>query len=469
MIFIISLAILPACRRKNEADIILSEKGIINDSEAETYLEEKEKLAIFWKNLPNVENTLSPNLDEKLYFDDYLNLMLNAFDGLDYGNAYGLTSYLCSRYNLCDVEKGDFGEVKEDELYYLDLSEPLFDERITEYDAVVKVKAIAERFAEYVVEKYGIERLVEIAANPKNNEIVDLKNEWLQSMGHEYKYEACSTIIIISDEDSADEYPYYTKSDSYTIHFALEDINKIGYQKFFGEFSRIEPLIETDFSYAREAFWKYDGDVEPVDIYTCFTKDNSLKNIDLGGAYYDDEDLIRLYVDWKTAEVVLVHEYIHYLDKDFIKAPETEMVKKRALLEAYASEVSTYECPNKLMRDGLAQYGEMDYLKKLGIVKDEEVDSVLYTALTAKKFLEGKGIEIVSATGSNNVVVDDVVPWDYLPAQVNGSFFHFLMEKYGKETIWELTYNTKDFDKFISDDYENLYREWVLLVMSTEI
>lgn len=473
LVFLVLLvALLPACGSKIKSDELLAEKGILVsnlDSESKNNTEEIDKLALFWTNLPTVENEVTYEIREGLSFDDYFDMLLHAFNQSNYGNTFGLTYYICKQNELCDLEELSLCEIMDDELYILDLSEPLFDEKITDYETIEKVKAISVDFSEYVSKQYGIEKLVEISVSPDSEEVAKLKNEWLKTVGYDYKYEACSkTFIIRNDEDDFEEYPYCAEGVSYKVYFSLEDIKKQGYKDYFGEFSRIESMIDEDFYDAREAFWKCNGDVEPVKIYTCFTKDNSYKYVELGGAYYHDENLVRVYVDWKTAELVLVHEYIHYLDKDFINEPEIEMVKKRSLYEAYPVEISTYECINRLMKDGMMQYFGLDRLKEIGVVTNDEVDLRLVTELVVKEYLEEKEDEIISATGSKYTVKGDIIPWDYLPNTVNGSFFHFLMEKYGKEKIIELTYRTKSFDEFVSTDYDKLYHEWVSYVMANE-
>lgn len=470
-LFVISiLAVLPACGRKKNGIEILQEKGIsINYSDTENGSKRIEDLVSFWHDLPKVENEISLEFNEESSVEFYMNLLDSSFNKMDYGNAYGLTNYLCKKYGLCNVEDANLGEITENELYILDLSEPLFDERISDSCTVEKAKANSVYFTEYVLQKYGIEKLVDITLNPEINEIVELKNEWLHSLGHEYEYERCATVRLVHNEEDSDEYPYYYEGDTYTIYFAMDDIKKFGYQTFFGDFSRISNIIDADFYDARKSFWKTSDDVERVKIYTGFSQDNSYGYLKTGGMYYQVGNFIRLYSDWNTTEMVLVHEYIHYLDKKLIKQPEIDVIMKRALCEALAAEVSTYECKNTLMKDGLIRSVGMERLIQLGAVNNGEVDIELITEIAAQKFFLSKSTEVVSALGDINIVTSEIIPWNYLPAQVNGCFLHFLMEKYGKEKIVELSYDSKAFDEFVSADYENLFLEWKEAVLTLDV
>lgn len=399
--------------------------------------------------------------DEKPSFEYCLETITDSNDNCDYGLAYGLVYYICSQENLCEVKETQFEGLEENEIFLLDISKPLFDGIGIEEEDIIKVQAISVELAKYIVNEYSLRELIELALSCNIERTSALKNEWVHSLGYDYQYVPCITIpLYVNENEEKEVYPYYDKSDSVTFFFGAEDIKKYGYEAFFCEYRRIRDMMENDFADAREAFWKFDGVVEPVDIYTCFTNDNSYKAGKLAGLYSYDDNCIRLYTDWITAEGSLLHEYIHYLDRDFRKAPEVEMNKKYALQEAYADEVSTYECTSRLMKDALLQYFGEEYLETNGLFRDGEVDLMAYMRMYSAYILDISKDEVLTATGSKNGITSDVISWDYLPGKANGNFLKFAMEKIGKEKVIEATYNTKEFDKLISENYEELYIGW---------
>lgn len=433
-IFLMAISVIAACQRTENVDKVLSEY------EVETF-----------------------NLESRdCSFDDYFNSFVKAYSECNYGLAYGLVHYICKHEKLCDVNVPTTDVIEEDSLFLLDITKPLFDGVGIGNREAEQVKAISVDIAEYIVKEYGLKALIDTTFNGSYAEVEKLKNEWLHSMGYDCQYSSIASFMIYDNkEENNDQYPYYAKSDSYLMFFNIEDIENLGYIEFFGEYGRIQHMIEEDFKDARKEYWKCSNDTEPVQIYTCFCDDATYNDAKVAGLYSYKENHINVYSDWPTAEASLLHEYIHFLDKDFFNEPETNMPKKRAMLEACASEVATYECENRLLKDGILQKIGKDELTKRGILKNGEVDAVTYSEMYSKYLISESGEEVIDANGNKQGISSEVIPWYYLPGQVNGSFLHYAMEYYGKEDVIETTYHTNDFDNLISSDYENVYHEWI--------
>lgn len=459
---IVLSAFLSACGQSKKDYKILEERNVeIINFESDKSHDKLHNMASFWKNFECPEKKVIVDFEESFSFADYLHIFLEAYEESDYGLAYGLVNYVCKKENLCETDEPVTCIVTEDEVFLLDLTKPLFDGVGIDADNAEKIRTYSVCLAEYIVKELGLKVLTDITINKDVDKIASIKNEWLQSLGCEYHYYPSLTISLYdSNDEKKDKYPYCDVTDLYTFFFSLEDINALGYKDYFGSYNRIRNFIEYDFKEAQSKFWKCNEDVEPVKIYTCFEDDNSYLKGKLAGAYYYEDNLINLYVDWNTAESVLLHEYIHYMDKDYSKVPETDMNKKRAMREAYAAEISIYECENRMLKDALLQEGGKDELARLGVLKNDEVDSQYYIELFSKHILEESKGEVFTATGSKNKINSDIIPWYYLPSYANGSFMHYAMKKYGKEKIIDVTKNARDYDELISEDYEALYLEW---------
>ena len=169
----------------------------------------------------------------------------------------------------------------------------------------------------------------------------------------------------VVENDSVDaskkaKYPYVVKTESSIWYLAADDIELMGEETFFAGLEEILGMADQDFADARDVLKDYmSKEAEPVEIYTDFCGKAEVSA--RAGAYcHPVSHFIKLFGDWKQAEVSLLHEYAHYLT--FTCTDEQPGSDFGA--EGIAEYVSMLACENRMCRK--ANYGAPEeYLEDL--------------------------------------------------------------------------------------------------------
>lgn len=404
-----------------------------------------------------------------LGFDNYREILKEVCGkDSDYGMLYGTTAVLCRDAGLAEFEENAEEKplselVNEENIYLLDFTLPLFEDKFISADDAELTKVLVQRFCKFVYDKYGFEKLKSLLLTPADDEErVTLKNEWLIESGVSLVYEpfACYNYAF-NDNRQNEKYPYVVHEENFNMFFKTIDVTAMGYKDFMAGYADIHKYAPDDFRDVQEHYWKNldDDTIAPPDIYTKFQKDGRDDFYDRFSAMYDKSiNQIEIYGDWDMAKWALVHEYVHYIDRHHWYGVDS------MVLEAYTEELAVYECRNYLRQQFLTGYCE-GYFEGIDVLNPETglFDASVYNDLQAVAMYTGTDKEWESLTGgvTERWTKDRTkVLFSEMSYHAASSFYHFLTEKLGEKKVHFASGKLIEFYELFEGDYESLYREW---------
>lgn len=407
-----------------------------------------------------------------LGFDNYREILKEVCGkDSDYCMLYGTTAVLCRDAGLAgfeeNAEEKPLSElVNEENIYLLDFTLPLFEDKFISADDAELTKVLVQRFCEYVYDKYGFEKLKSLLLTAADDEErVTLKNEWLKENGVSLAYEpfACYNYAF-NDNRYSEKYPYVVHEENYNMFFKTIDVNAIGYKDYMAGYEDIHKYAPDDFKDAQEKYWRNtDKDTfVPVNIYTMFEKDeeDDVDNLsDRFAAFYNYiENRIVLYKNWDEAKWTLVHEYIHYIDREHKQSIDG------TVREAYTEELAAYECRNYLRELAITKW-YIDYFEGMDVVDPGTglLDNETFLEICA--YMNYTGISqgwssITLGAGAEWTEERTIIYFSEMSYQAAASFYHFLVEKFGEKKVHLASGDIIDFVKLFEGDYASLYKEW---------
>lgn len=409
--------------------------------------------------------TISADAVERNSLLEYVDVFLDCHEKeLDYGLAYGITAMLCEELELYEVPVDISDEElaiyfsDAEHLYLLDFTLPTFETHYFDEETVKYVQAAAISFAKLAAEEVGLENTYQLCVGEDNEAVTVLKNNWLQSIGVKETYEPYAELEFTrNSRRETGEYPYVLSDAEANWYFHPADVKEYGYKEFMDEYLIVKELMELDFADAKELFeTRLPENVPAVDIHTEFYKDDSTE----GGIYFPARNYIVLYYDWETAKYALLHEYVHYLTLGVTNINNTV----GAFAEGIAEEVAVWGCENRLYALTLSSMygGEQVEGTAFWDAEKERVTANRMTYITAQNFYAGIFDGTPYKTVSQNIVERSgkIEHIGFLSYQEMASLTHYLIELYGRDTVYESYYNLESFEKFIGKDFVELYDEW---------
>lgn len=409
-------------------------------------------------------------------------VLLSAMsETVNYGQAYGITAYLCRESGLHDYVKTP--QYSDDELaaYYenqdnlclLDFFLPVFEAWYVDEETAEYVQAGAVSFEEYYIGQTGLENALLMCAQSSQPELdrslEKEKNEWLEAIGAEGAYQAVSYVIPFSHNlnDNRDKYPYIIFTESAEWFPALADVVLMGYADFIGGFAETLQYQEADFAQAREVLHDYiESGIPAVTIYTNFADDSDLSQI--YGAIYFAGNYIRLYQNWDIAQCNLLHEYVHYLTMRH----GTNKVTSGFWAEGIAEETAMMECDNRLAglyMDRIMTEENIGRARQAGLWDYEEskVDVRLLRMAEAFGVYMGYANDREYLSVGQKVIVrtadmaEGISP-NWLSYSEAAGMIAYLMETYGKDMVFENSKDVNRLETVYGKSFSELYNEWAM-------
>lgn len=407
-------------------------------------------------------------------------VLLSAMpETVNYGQAYGITAFLCKELGLSDYVKEPLYSDDELAKYYenpenlcfLDFFLPAFEACYVDEETAAYVQTSAVAFEAYYIGREGLENALSMcaqSAHPESDVSLEKeKNEWLEEIGAAGSYHAVFYVIPFSYNlrENRSSYPYVVFTDSVEWYPDLEDIGLIGYADFVAGFAETLKYQEADFAQAREVLHDYiESDIPPVTIYTNFADNSELSRT--FGAIYFNGNYIRLYHNWSIARRNLLHEYVHYLTmRHGINKPTSGF-----WAEGIAEETAVMECDNQLARmymDSIMTEENSERAKQGGMWDYEKsgVDMRLaYMAEAAYMYLGygydmeylSVGQEVIARTAETAACMRP----DWLSYSEAAGMIAYLSEVYGKNMVYENCRDINRLEYVLGKTFPELYNEW---------
>ena len=349
-------------------------------------------------------------------------------------------------------------------MYLLDLSLPLMEEGYVDADTAACARSAALGFTRYV----RTQEEEDVLSSPGGvagggEELVRLKNAWLNSIGAEEDYVPFAPLPFErSTIVDADVYPFMVRGKYANWYFSVEDVREQGYVGFLSSFLQFSELAEQDFADARAFLQGHiPDDTPPVKICVGFHRGNVNTSWIAAEFQYadDDHNRIQLYHGWDEAAYSLLHEYVHYLRRgSALRAP--------FCVEAVTEEISTFECENGLRR--LQSHSPQDVrdFRSLGLWdRDHDCLNMRNSEmLTAASYYLGLLPGSYLSVAGYAVSHPDKMSWNYLSYEEGSCMAWYMMGLYGKDAV--LSCRTKeDLDLLIGkpvDEFYNEFGAWLL-------
>lgn len=407
-------------------------------------------------------------------------VLLSAMsEEVNYGQAYGITAFLCKDLGLSDfVEQPPYSDDElakyyeiQDNLCLLDFFLPVLEAKYVDEETAAYVRAGAVSFEEYYIGQTGLKNALLTCAQSARPELsVPLekeKNEWLEEIGAAGSYQAAPYVIpfLHNLKENRDLYPYVVWTDSVEWYPALADLALVGYSDYIGGFAETLKYQEEDFAQAREVLQDYiESDIPAVTIYTNFADDSELTQT--FGAIYFAGNYIRLYQNWAIAQCNLLHEYVHYLTMKH----GINRVSGGFWAEGIAEETAVMECDNQLAglyMDRMMTEENRERARQCG-VWEEEASGVnlrrLRMAEAACMYLGyGNDMEYLSVGQEVIVRTADMAECmrpDWLSYSEAAGMIAYLSETYGKNMVYDNCHGGNRLESVFGKTFSELYDEW---------
>lgn len=406
-------------------------------------------------------------------------LMSMMAETVNYGQAYGIAAVLSRELGLAafsgqplysDDELAAIYEQPEN-LCLLDFFLPAFEPLYVGEISTAYVKAGAESFAAYYIQKAGLENALRVcrqSAHPETGmTLAEEKNEWLMEIGANIAYQPSPYVIpfVRNLSDNRVTYPYLVHTDSAEWYLSLADVQGMGYADFIAGFAETLTVQEPDFSQARTVLQDWiDSDIPAVRIYTDF-EDKSETSRFLG-AFYSQGNYIKLFHSWQQAQYNLLHEYVHYLT--------IKHAKNKAASgfwgEGIAEEVAVWECENRLADlfwKKVTTEEEAKRLKQFHMWDDgkETVNARLQQMCEAACMYLGYGDgweylsigqELLTSSADR---AESIRPGQLSYSEAAG-MMAYLMEEYGRDMVYANCHDSNRIHTAFDKPFPELYDAW---------
>ena len=267
--------------------------------------------------------------------------------------------------------------------------------------------------------------------------------------------------------ENAERYPYLVRTPSAVWYLAAADIEQMGEEAFFAALDRLLKDQEADFADARQALADYlPEEVPPVVIYTDFCRLSWMGGQAGFGAYYNASGKdISLFGDWESAQLSLMHEYVHYLSFSCLTVP----VSEGFWAEAVAEYISRLQCENRMAREvnyGVDPNTEAKMLA-LGLGDGEngiDMRRVYHANAALLRSEKALGGSYFSVSGETLPMSEEQLQH---PRMSNMSYYEaacileYLLEHYGRETVFaNLNCSLSHTEAVYGKSFEALCADW---------
>lgn len=410
-------------------------------------------------------------------------VLLSAMsENVNYGQAYGITAFLCKELGLSaslgqplysDDELARYYE-NQNNLCLLDFFLPVFESQYVDKETAAYAQASAISFEAYYIQQTGLENALLMCSKSVQPEpdrsLTAQKNEWLEKIGiavPEILYHPVSYVIPFSRNLSDDRksYPYIVFMDSAKWYPALADVEMMGYADFISGFADTLKYQEADFAQAREVLHDYiESDIPAVTIYTDFADESDMSQT--WGAFYSPGNYIKLFHNWSIAQYNLLHEYIHYLT---VRHGITKAVSG-FWAEGIAEETAIMECDNQLadlyMKSIMTEENS-ERAKQCRIWNYEEskVDIRLMQMAEAACMYLGYGNDLEYLSVGQEVLTRTADMTEHIrPNRLSygeaAGMIAYLSDTYGRDLVYANCNDINRLEMVFGKTFPELYDEW---------
>lgn len=270
-----------------------------------------------------------------------------------------------------------------------------------------------------------------------------------------------------NDNRHAVSYPWVIRTGSANWFLSAEDMELLGEESFCAGLERTLRDAEADFADARRALADYlVGEVPAVDIYTDFAGHAPESQRGFGAYCYGDERGIRLFQNWETGALNLLHEYVHYLSFQHCSFP----LSPGFWGEALADYVSHTVCENRMMRAlDLGFAGEaLEQLLALGIGDPErgglDPGRMDYAWAESMTMPEALGQRYLSVSGNVMLLTEGQRENPQMTAasyEEASGFLEYLIANYGAELVFaHLDCGQREIEEVYGESFQTLFLKW---------
>lgn len=396
--------------------------------------------------------------------------LLTAVTGeaCDYGQAYGCATAILEDQNIpYDAPSADtLAESLKDHTDLLSFYLPAFENTFVDEDTIALSSAAAAEFGKYYANTYGLEAAFASILTPDET-LATAKNDWLSSIGCESTYEAAVYPLTFTHSWKDYElYPYCIATDTMNVYLRVADVEKTGYTKSMQQTEAILKDAEYDFLAEQAVLYDYIGEVDPIDIYTMFSINNSEMEA-VGAMYRGDFNDIIIYYGWGDAKFTLDHEYAHYLTLHYnlLNLASTP----NWIMEGYAEEIAAYEAPNTLQ---IHYYQELidtessmyqTYAEEGGYWNSErnEFDPIAYNEAYTKALVTGQEDGSTCFTVSHESKVrGEITNLSDTTYYECAAMIAYMIDNYGKENYLTVAKDITQFESIYGCSPYEFYLTW---------
>lgn len=389
-------------------------------------------------------------------------------DYMNWELAYGIATSIWEAGEIAEL-KGTSGEKnlgaffsEKEQLYLLDFTLPMFEEKFFEKATVDYVRVAAQSFTEYCEKTYGTEEVWRLCMDTSLEAealLKERKNEWLRTIDVENVYEEYSVLpFTYNYYKEPSEYPYVIKGESANWYFSQTDVRDSGYLGFLDEYLKTVEIAEEDFAQARATLIDFlPKGLAPVDIFTAFYDQESF----YGALYFPTMQEIRSCSDWANLRYSLLHEYVHHLTLGQGKV----FAECSGLVEGVTEEIATIECQNNLKQMAWAETmpeEDFEWVKSKGFLNLEDGTIMMdaYNYYWSKEFYEGN--VFTEYMGMNQMMVSypEEMTLDALAYCAGASMTEYLIEMYGMRQVFEACMDEEGLEALSGRSFQELYDDW---------
>ena len=371
-----------------------------------------------------------------------------SFDKAEY---YGLFAVYAKQHNLVD---DDFAfdmtdTLNEDNLYLLDFTLPMLDDVYFDKNQAHINRQIVIAFSNWFIQTNSIGDYESLCQNEPDMSslLVEVKNDWLNSIGSELTYSEYGKIQF--HYANTDDATYKIETIDAVWFWSDADVQNLGYKEMVKNYNIIEPLRIQDFADARD-FLK---DHLPEKLDKVYIKTQFTSGADSYSAYTPNDSTITLTDGWTEAGRSLLHEYCHYLT-----VGDDRILSNGTLFdECYAVELSSIELKNRMKERALLDYFGEDNLKDMGYWDNctNEYSSRLGTYRAALKAMTARNID---------TDIDTPLTLDTLSYAEQGALAKYLIETKSFDYFVEMTQTQYNYEAYLGESLDELYsktQEWL--------
>ena len=263
-------------------------------------------------------------------------------------------------------------------------------------------------------------------------------------------------------------YPYVVRTPSAEVYLAKADIELLGEEEFYAGLDRILLYLEDDLQDAKNALKRYiHKEVPVIKIYTDFSgRTENGRREEIGGYYNESTVDIHVFHNWTQAEVVLLHEYTHFLTMHCCGFE----LDGYFWSEGIADYISKIRCKNRMAVDvgyGLPEASLKEIMERGAATEDGKLDlrkcyygtAAIYRseiALGAPYLAVSQAATTLSETQLRAPLMNEV---SYYEA---ACILEYLVDYYGEEKVFShLNITGKQMQEIYGKTFIEICEEWV--------